>query len=137
MLFPQQQSLLKQIIAMPNIAMTGEKFLFIQGCYRERPLTPELTEAQLRKAEWAGLVGGGATKSYFRAWNEHSIAVLPHPGSLQPRAPTNPAPLLRGVTAGEKIHSSQEPPQLTTIFLMALTTKAQTFATQQRLSSWS
>lgn len=67
--------------------MTGERFLFIQGCYQGRPLTPELTEAQLRKAESAVLVGGGATKSYFRAWDEHNIAVLPHPGSLQPHSP--------------------------------------------------
>lgn len=76
--------------------MAGEKFLFIQGCYEGRTLTPELAEAQLRKAELAALVGGGATNNYFRAWDKPSIAVLPHPVSLQPTPHTASAPLLTG-----------------------------------------
>lgn len=55
--------------------MAGEKFLFIQGYYEGRTLTPELAEAQLRKAELAAVVGGGATNNYFRAWDKPSIAV--------------------------------------------------------------
>lgn len=74
LLFPQQWSLLEQ--------KTGGKLLFIQGCYPGRPLTPELTESQLRK------------RRCFRAWDMDSSAALPIPGSLWPAPCTSPAPLL-------------------------------------------
>lgn len=38
--------------------MTGDKFLFFQGSHKGRPLTPEVTEAQLRRAKLAVLVSG-------------------------------------------------------------------------------
>lgn len=32
----------------------------------------------------AVLLGGGANKSHFRAWDKHNIAVLSYPANLQP-----------------------------------------------------
>lgn len=147
MLFPQQWSLLKQTIAMPRHNYDRREIpIYLRLLSRKAPdPRADWSAAQKSRVSSAGWWWGhqvlfqsleqaqyhGPPSSWQPPANaSHHLCSTPRKAALTPRL------WLWGVTAGGNIYRSQEPLQLTTDFLMALTTKAQTFATQQWLLSW-